>query len=435
MPNVVCVGAQWGDEGKGKVVDQLACRADLVVRFQGGPNAGHTLVVDGETTILHLIPSGILQPATLNLIGPGVVVDPDVLLGEIAMLQAKSVPVGRERFRISDRAHVILPVHSALDKAREEAHSTLTIGTTGRGIGPAYESRVARTGVRISDLLEPDTLRERLELAHYERNFLLEKLYGWPVVPLEDVWERAIAWGEKLAPYVDDVGVTLDAALREGRSVLLEGAQGTLLDVDHGTYPFVTSSTTLAGGACAGAGIGPTRIDSVLGISKAYTTRVGGGPFPTEDTGPAGQHMGAVGREFGATTGRKRRCGWLDLVVLRHAVRVNGITGLALLKLDILTGLPEVKVCVGYRANGKEIAEFPASITTLGRCEPIYRSFRGWSEAIERARSLDDLPQAARDYVRWIEDALGVPVDLLGVGPERDATIEQRNPFDRPARR
>jgi len=435
MPNVVCVGAQWGDEGKGKVVDQLACRADLVVRFQGGPNAGHTLVVNGETTILHLMPSGILQPATLNLIGPGVVVDPDVLLGEIAMLQAKSVPVGRERFRISDRAHVILPVHSALDKAREEARQTLTIGTTGRGIGPAYESRVARTGIRVTDLLEPDTLRERLELAHYERNFLLEKLYGWPAQPLEEMWERAVAWGEKLAPYVDDVGVTLDGALREGRSVLLEGAQGTLLDVDHGTYPFVTSSTTLAGGACAGAGIGPTRIDSVLGISKAYTTRVGGGPFPTEDTGTAGQHMGAVGREFGATTGRKRRCGWLDLVVLRHAVRVNGITGLALLKLDVLTGLSEIQACVSYRVAGKEIHEFPASISTLGRCEPMYRTFRGWSESIEAARSLDDLPQAARDYVRWIEDALGVPVDLLGVGPERDATIELRNPFDRPARR
>ncbi len=435
MPNVVCVGAQWGDEGKGKVVDQLACRADLVVRFQGGPNAGHTLVVDGETTILHLIPSGILQRSTLNLIGPGVVVDPDVLLSEIAMLQAKGVPVGRERFRVSDRAHVILPVHSALDKAREEARQTITIGTTGRGIGPAYESRVARTGVRISDLLEPDTLRERIELAHYERSFLLEKLYGWPAPALDEVWARAVSWGEKLAPYVDDVGVTLDGALREGRSVLLEGAQGTLLDVDHGTYPFVTSSTTLAGGACAGAGIGPTRIDSVLGISKAYTTRVGGGPFPTEDTGAAGQHMGSVGREFGATTGRKRRCGWLDLVVLRHAVRVNGITGLALLKLDVLTGLPEVEACVSYRVSGKEIHEFPASITTLSQCEPTYRTFRGWSEPIESARSLDDLPQAARDYVRWIEDSLGVPVDLLGVGPERDATIEQHNPFDRPVRR
>jgi adenylosuccinate synthase len=256
MPNVVCIGAQWGDEGKGKVVDQLACRADLVVRFQGGPNAGHTLVVHGETTILHLIPSGILQPATLNLIGPGVVVEPDVLLGELAMLLAKGVPVGRDRFRISDRAHVILPVHAALDKAREEAHHTLTIGTTGRGIGPAYESRVARTGIRISDLLEPDTLRERLELALYERNFLLEKLYGWPAQRADEAWEKAVVWGEKLAPYVDDVGVTLDGALREGRSVLLEGAQGTLLDVDHGTYPFVTSSTTLAGGACAGAGSG-----------------------------------------------------------------------------------------------------------------------------------------------------------------------------------
>jgi adenylosuccinate synthase len=272
-------------------------------------------------------------------------------------------------------------------------------------------------------------------MAHYERNFLLEKLYGWPAPRVDEVWERAVAWGEKLAPYVDDVGVTLDAALRAGRSVLLEGAQGTLLDVDHGTYPFVTSSTTLAGGACAGAGIGPTRIDSVLGISKAYTTRVGGGPFPTEDTGPAGQHMGAVGREFGATTGRKRRCGWLDLVVLRHAVRVNGITGLALLKLDILTGLPEVKACVGYRVNGKELREFPASISTLGRCEPIYQTFPGWTEPLAAARTLDDLPRAARDYVRWIEDALEVPVDLLGVGPERDATIEQHNPFDRPVRR
>jgi adenylosuccinate synthase len=431
MPNVVCVGAQWGDEGKGKVVDQLACRADLVVRFQGGPNAGHTLVVDGETTILHLIPSGILQPATLNLIGPGVVLDPDVLLSEIAMLQAKGVPVGRDRFRISDRAHVILPVHSALDKAREEAHSTLTIGTTGRGIGPAYESRVARTGVRVSDLLEPVALRERLEAALYERNFLLEKLYRWPAIDPQELYEKALVWGEKLAPYVDDVGVTLDGALREGRSVLLEGAQGTLLDVDHGTYPFVTSSTTLAGGACAGAGIGPTRIDAVLGISKAYTTRVGGGPFPTEDTGPAGQHMGAVGREFGATTGRKRRCGWLDLVVLRHAVRVNGITGLALLKLDILTGLPEVNACVAYRVDGKELREFPASIATLGRCEPIYKTFRGWSEPLAHARSLDDLPQAARDYVRWVEDSLEVRVDLLGVGPERDATIQLQNPFDR----
>ncbi|HTO70114.1 MAG TPA: adenylosuccinate synthase [Myxococcota bacterium] len=434
MPNVVVVGAQWGDEGKGKVVDQLACRADLVVRFQGGPNAGHTIVVDGETTILHLVPSGILQPATLNLIGPGVVLDCDLLLTEIAELKARGVPVGRERLRISDRAHVILPVHSALDRAREESRHQLTLGTTGRGIGPAYESRVARTGIRVSDLLEPDVLRERIELALYERNFLLEHLYKWPRVEPDELFERAVVWGEKLAPYVDDVGVEIDRAMRAGRSILLEGAQATLLDVDHGTYPYVTSSSTIAGGACTGAGLGPTRIDAVIGVSKAYATRVGGGPFPTEDQGDAGEHMGRVGHEFGATTGRKRRCGWLDLVVTRYAVRVNGITGLALGKLDILTGLPEVKVCVAYKLDGKEVRDIPASIRALERCEPVYRTFTGWSESLAAARSLADLPQAARDYVRWIEDGLEIPVDLLGVGPGRDATIERANPFDRPPR-
>ncbi|MCP4003203.1 MAG: adenylosuccinate synthase [bacterium] len=429
MPNVVCVGAQWGDEGKGKVVDHLSGSADLVVRFQGGPNAGHTLVVDGETTVLHLIPSGILVPETLNLIGPGVVIDPDILLGEIAGLQEAGVAISRERLRISDRAHVILPIHCALDQAREEARSMITIGTTGRGIGPAYESRAARTGIRVCDLLEHDTLQERLEALLEERNFVLEKLYGWEPESAAQTAERAFVWGEKLAPYVDDVGVTLDRALRTGRSVLLEGAQGTLLDIDHGTYPFVTSSTTLAGGACAGAGIGPTRIDYVLGITKAYTTRVGGGPFPTEDTGAAGQHLGTIGQEFGATTGRKRRCGWLDMVVLRHAARVNGISGLALLKLDVLTGLSEVKVCTGYRVEGKEINEFPASLKLLEGCEPVYQSFTGWDEAINSVRRTEDLPSAARDYVRWIEDQLGVPVDLLGVGPARDETIQRLNPF------
>jgi len=432
VANVVVVGAQWGDEGKGKVVDQLACRADLVVRFQGGPNAGHTIVVDGETTILHLIPSGILQPSTLNLIGPGVVVDPDVLLTEIDGLKSRGLPVGRERLRLSDRAHVILPVHSALDRAREESRHQLTIGTTGRGIGPAYESRVARTGIRVSDLLEPDALRERLELALYERNFLLEHLYHWPKIELDDLFEKAVVWGEKLAPYVDDTGVEIDRAMRAGRPVLLEGAQATLLDVDHGTYPFVTSSSTIAGGACTGAGIGPTRIDTVIGVSKAYATRVGGGPFPTEDQGDAGEHMGRVGQEFGATTGRKRRCGWLDMVVMRYATRVNGITGMAIGKLDILTGLPEVKVCVAYRLDGKEVREMPASIRALERCEPIYKTFPGWTEPLAHARSLGELPAAARDYIRWIEEALEVPVDLLGVGPGRDATIERSNPFDPP---
>ncbi len=434
MPNVVCIGAQWGDEGKGKIVDHLSPRADLVVRFQGGPNAGHTVIVDGETTILHLIPSGILHARTLNLIGAGVVVDPDVLLKEIADLAERGVIVTRERLRISARAHVILSVHRALDQAREQARGRSAIGTTGRGIGPTYEDRVARTGIRILDLLEPESLRERLEILLAERNFLLKELYSVPPIEIEEIYAQALEWGEQLQPLIDDVGVTIDHALREGRSVLLEGAQGTLLDIDHGTYPYVTSSTTLAGGACAGAGIGPTRIDAVLGITKAYTTRVGGGPFPTEDEGPVGAHLRDVGQEFGATTGRTRRCGWLDLVVLRHAVRVNGITALGLLKLDVLRGLPEVRVCVAYRARGRELTEFPASTRELELCEPVYRSFKGWDEPLEEARMFEDLPDPARDYVKWIEDALDVPASLIGVGPERDATIERANPFDTPPR-
>jgi len=434
MPNVVCVGAQWGDEGKGKIVDHLSPRADLVVRYQGGPNAGHTLVVDGETTVLHLIPSGILNENTLNLIGAGVVVDPEVLLKELAGLEQRGIAVTRDRLRISDRAHLILPVHRMIDNAREEARGR-PIGTTGRGIGPAYEDRAARTGLRVCDLFEPASVEARLEAALRERNVLLESHYKWPPVDVKALAKSALEWGERLAPFVDDVGVTIDDALRRGRSVLLEGAQGTLLDIDHGTYPYVTSSNTLAGGACAGAGIGPTRIDAVLGISKAYTTRVGGGPFPTEDSGPAGEHLHSVGREFGATTGRRRRCGWLDLVVLRHAVRVNGITSLAVLKLDVLTGLPEVKVCVGYRTpDGREVAHFPASLALLESCEPIYETLPGWSESLVDARTLDELPAAARDYVLRIEAALGVPADLVGVGPSRDATIERANPFDRPSR-
>jgi adenylosuccinate synthase len=434
MPNIVCVGAQWGDEGKGKIVDHLALRADLVVRFQGGPNAGHTLIVDGETTILHLVPSGILQESTLNLIGPGVVVDPDTLIRELDELVENGVEVTRDRFRLSDRAHVILPVHRALDEAREESLGRDALGTTGRGIGPAYEDRVARSGIRICDLLEPEVLAERLESVLRERNFLLKELYSWPTVDAGEVLSRAAEWRDRLEPYIDDVGVSIDEALRGGRSVLLEGAQGTLLDIDHGTYPFVTSSTTLAGGACAGAGIGPTRLDSVLGITKAYTTRVGGGPFPTEDSGPAGRHMYEQGQERGATTGRKRRCGWLDLVVLRHAVRVNGITGLALLKLDILTGLPEIRVCTAYRIGDEELRDFPASLRRLERCQPVYQSFRGWSEPIDKVRKFEDLPQAARDYVRGIEQALGVPAELIGVGPDRDAIIERASPFDRVGR-
>ncbi len=432
MPNLVCIGAQWGDEGKGKVVDCLGPRADLVVRYQGGPNAGHTVVVDGEKTVLHLVPSGILHPRTVNLIGPGVVVDPEVLLDEIDGLVGRGIQVTPENLRISDRAHVILPIHRQLDQAREEARGRTSIGTTGRGIGPAYEDRVGRSGIRVCDLVDPVGLEERLRASMNERNALL-RLYGWPEESPDAVLEKAWEWGQRLAPFMDDVSVSIDRALRASRSVLFEGAQGTLLDVDHGTYPYVTSSTTLAGGACT-AGIGPTRIDAVLGISKAYTTRVGGGPFPTEDSGSGGVHLGSRGYEFGATTGRKRRCGWLDLVVLRHAVRVNGITAFALLKLDVLTGLPEIPVCTHYRAGGRDVEEFPAQIRTLESCEPVYRVFPGWSEPIEGARSLEDLPAAAREYVRWIEDALEVPAIMIGVGPDRDATIERANPFDLPVR-
>lgn len=429
MPNVVCIGAQWGDEGKGKIIDRLASEADLVVRFQGGPNAGHTLVVDGETTILHLIPSGILREQTLNLVGPGVVVDPDVLLQELEMLAERGHDITPERLRVSDRAQVILPIHRAIDQAREEARGRLTLGTTGRGVGPAYEDRAARVGIRVGDLLEPGALRARLDAVIGERNFVLEKLYSWPPTDPAEVAKAAAEWGERLAPFVDDVSVTIDRALKQGRSVLLEGAQGTLLDVDHGTYPYVTSSNTVAGGACAGAGIGPTAIDSVVGVTKGYTTRVGGGPFPTEDDGPAGRHMGEVGDEFGATTGRKRRCGWIDLVVLRHAVRVNGITSLAVIKLDVLTGLDELKLCTRYTVGGGELTEFPASLAVLESCEPVYDVMPGWHEPIDDVRSLDELPAAARAYVLRIEHELGVPADLIGVGPERDSTIERANPF------
>ena len=434
MSNVVLVGTQWGDEGKGKIVDYLAPRADLVVRFQGGPNAGHTLVVEGEKTVLHLVPCGILQPDTLNLIGPGVVVDPDVLLREIEELEERGVRVGPEQLRISDRAQLILPVHTALDKAREEARGRITIGTTGRGIGPAYEDRVGRIGLRIHDLLEPRDLAERLESVMVERNFLLEKLYHWPAVDAGEVAKKAEEWGRRLEPYIDNVGLTIDQALRAGRSVLFEGAQGTLLDIDHGTYPYVTSSTTLAGGACAGAGIGPTRIDEVVGITKGYTTRVGGGSFPTEDHGAAGEHLGRVGAEFGATTGRKRRSGWLDMVVMRHAARVNGLTSLAISKLDVLTGLPEIRVAVAYREGGRELRELPASPRVLEACEPVYKIFPSWRESIAHAQVLEELPQAARDYIRWIEDTVEVPVDFVGVGPDREQTIQRANPFDHPPR-
>jgi adenylosuccinate synthase len=429
VATLVAIGAQWGDEGKGKIVDWLSPRADLVVRFQGGNNAGHTLVVDGEQTVLHVVPSGVLHAGTVNLIGPGVVVDPAVLIAELERLCERGVLRDPARVRVSGRAHVILDWNVALDKAREESRERGAIGTTGRGIGPTYEDKVARRGIRVADLLDPVTLRAQVERLAAEKSFELVEVHGWEGVDAAAVLAKAVDYGRKLAPYVDHTGRILAGALREGKNVLFEGAQGTFLDIDHGTYPYVTSSNCVAGAACTGAGIGPTRIDRVLGISKAYTTRVGGGPFPTEDLGALGEQLRQKGSEFGATTGRPRRCGWLDVVMLREAAVVNGLTGLALNKLDILSGLPALQVATAYRIDGKLTDEFPMTLGELSRAEPVYETLPGWSEDLSAARRWEDLPDAARRYVDRIEALIDVPVELISIGPGRDATIARSDPF------
>ncbi len=429
MTTLVAVGAQWGDEGKGKLVDWLAPRAELVVRFHGGNNAGHTLVVNGDKTVLHVVPAGVLDPGTVNLIGPGVVVDPGVLLGELDALRERGVLRDPSRVRVSGRAHVILPWHLALDKAREERAKGKAIGTTGRGIGPTYEDKVTRRGIRVADLLRPTALREQLERLAEWKNFELVDYYGWPAEDVDQIWEQAVEWGRRLEPYVDHVGRILDAALRDGRNVLFEGAQGTFLDVDHGTYPYVTSSNCVAGAACHGAGIGPTRIDRVLGITKAYTTRVGGGPFPTEETGAMGESLRKRGDEFGATTGRPRRCGWLDAVMLREAATVNGFTQLAINKLDVLTGLETLQIATAYRVDGKLVHDFPMTLDELERAEPVYESHPGWSEDVRGCRRFEQLPELARRYVNRVEALVGVPVELISVGPGRDETISRTEPF------
>ncbi len=429
MSTLVAVGAQWGDEGKGKIVDWLATRADVVARFQGGNNAGHTLVVDGEQTVLHLVPAGVLRPGTLNLIGPGVVVDPRVLLEELDKLVARGILQDPARVRVSGRAHVILEWNIALDKAREETRKESAIGTTGRGIGPTYEDKVARRGIRVADLLDPASLRASVDRIVREKNFELTQVHHWAPVDADAIYESACEYGRKLAPYVDHTGRLLRRALEEGKNVLFEGAQGTFLDVDHGTYPYVTSSNCVAGAACTGSGVGPTAIDHVLGISKAYTTRVGGGPFPTEDTGAAGERLRELGSEFGATTGRPRRCGWLDIVMLREAATVNGLTGLVINKLDILSGLAEVPIAVAYTIDGKRTDEFPMTLGELSRAEPVYQAMPGWDGDLSGARLVEDLPDAARRYVERIESLVEVPVEVLSVGPGRDQTIACIDPF------
>jgi adenylosuccinate synthase len=426
---MVAVGAQWGDEGKGKIVDWLGRSVDLVVRFQGGNNAGHTLVVDGQKSVFHLVPSGILQPGTVNLIGPGVVVDPRVLLKELDELKAKGVLKDPARLRVSGRAHVILDWHVALDKARDEARAEAAIGTTGRGIGPCYEDKVARRGIRVADLLDAPALRTAIDRLAKEKNFELVQLHKWKPIDADALFDEFVELGKRLEPYVDHTSRILEQALRAGKDVLFEGAQGALLDVDHGTYPYVTSSNCVAGAVCTGAGVGPTRIDGVLGITKAYTTCVGGGPVPTEDTGERGEWLGEKGVEFGATTGRKRRCGWLDLVVLRDSSIVSGYTSLAMNKLDVLSGLTEIPLATAYKIDGKVTNDFPMTLAELARAEPVYETLPGWSEEITQVREYGALPDNARRYVERVESLVDVPVDLISVGPGRDETIARRALF------
>lgn len=425
MANIVVVGAQWGDEGKGKLVDLLTERADLVVRFQGGNNAGHTLVVHGVKTVLHLIPSGVLHSGKRCVIGNGVVIDPTVLLGEIDGLKARGFLQDDRQLQISDRAHVILPYHKLVDGLREDRGGKGKIGTTRRGIGPTYEAKVRRTGIRMADFVHPETFRALVEQGVAEANEQIE-LLGGKKLKVKAVLDEYSPCAERLRPHVTDTTKLLFDASRTRQRILFEGAQGTHLDVDHGTYPFVTSSNCVAGGACTGAGVGPTLIDAVLGISKAYTTRVGEGPFPTELNDDQGEALRKAGGEFGATTGRPRRCGWLDMVVLRHAVRVNGLTSIALTKLDVLSGLDELRICTGYRLGEEFFDTVPARRGALADVSPVYELLPGWKEDLTGVRRWDDLPTTARAYVRRVEQLAGVPVSLVSVGPGRKQTIELR---------
>ena len=429
MPLVVLVGAQWGDEGKGKLVDYFAGEADVVVRFQGGNNAGHTLVVDDDQVIVHLIPSGILHPGKLCLIGNGVVIDPQVLLQEIDELRAKHYFDDPSRLVISTRAHLIMPYHRRLDLAAENRKGQNKIGTTGRGIGPAYSDKMARTGLRFHHLLDLERLPGRIRALVAEKNLYLEQVLEDKPLDAEAVVEEFLGYARRLAPFAGDVSRVIEERLEQGHKVLFEGAQGAMLDIDHGTYPYVTSSNTIAGAACTGAGVGPKRIDKVAGIAKAYTTRVGGGPFPTELKDEIGKRLRERGKEFGATTGRARRCGWLDAFALRYARRVNGLTEIMITKLDVLTGLDPIRICVGYRCQGRSLDDFPADLETLEQCEPVWEELPGWSESLAGCRSLEQLPGPARDYVRRMETLVGVPAAAISVGPEREETVVLRHPF------
>ncbi len=427
--NVVVLGTQWGDEGKGKIVDLLTDQAALVARFQGGHNAGHTLVIEGKKTALHLIPSGILRSDVICLIGNGVVLAPDALIREMAMLEEQGVPV-RERLKISPSCPLILPYHVALDQAREKARGDSKIGTTGRGIGPAYEDKVARRGLRLGDLMNGERFATKLKEVMEYHNFSLTSYYGAEAVDYDQVLADALVWGEELRPLVANVTDMLHTAREAGQNILFEGAQGSLLDIDHGTYPYVTSSNTTAGGTATGSGFGPLYLDYVLGITKAYTTRVGSGPFPTELGCDVGQHLGEKGHEFGTTTGRQRRCGWFDAVAVKHAIRINSISGLCLTKLDVLDGLETVKICVGYKDAAGNNLTTPSDADDWVQIQPAYEEMPGWSDSTVGVQTLDGLPENARAYIRRLEELVGAPIDIVSTGPDRVETILLRHPFE-----
>ncbi|AFY84138.1 adenylosuccinate synthase [Oscillatoria acuminata] len=432
MANVVVIGAQWGDEGKGKVTDLLSKSADVVVRYQGGVNAGHTVVVKDQTFKLHLIPSGILYPETECIIGSGTVIDPKTLIEELDRLEALNIST--QNLMISQTAHVTMPYHRLIDQASEERRGNHKIGTTGRGIGPTYADKSERIGIRILDLIDPEGLRKQLNWTINYKNVILEKLYDLPPLDPEAVIDEYEQYAQRLRPHVVDASLKIYDAVQEKRNILFEGAQGTLLDLDHGTYPYVTSSNPVAGGACVGAGVGPTMIDRVIGVAKAYTTRVGEGPFPTEMTEGVGDILCDRGAEFGTTTGRKRRCGWFDAVIGRYAVRINGIDCLAITKLDVLDELDEIKVCVAYEIDGTRCDNFPSSSRLFARCKPIYETLPGWQQSTMNCRTLEDLPKQALDYLKYLAELMAAPIAVVSIGASRDQTIIVEDPIHGPKR-
>jgi len=432
LANVIVIGAQWGDEGKGKITDLLSRSADVVVRYQGGVNAGHTIVVEGDTFKLHLIPSGILYPDTECIIGSGTVIDPKVLITELD--QIEKLNISTDNLFISETAHVTMPYHRLFDRAAEERRGNYKLGTTGRGIGPTYADKSERTGIRVLDLMDPQSLNDQLEWTINYKNVILEKLYNLPPLDPKAVIKEYLDYAERLRPHVVDSSLKIYDAIQRRRNILFEGAQGTLLDLDHGTYPYVTSSNPVAGGACVGAGLGPTAIDRVIGVAKAYTTRVGEGPFPTELEGEVGELLCARGAEFGTTTGRKRRCGWFDAVIGRYAVRINGMDCLAITKLDVLDEVEEINVCVAYEIDGERCEHFPTSSRQFASCRPIYKTLPGWKQSTSDCRKLEDLPKQALNYLKFLAELMEVPIAIVSLGASRDQTIIVEDPIHGPKR-